>query len=259
MKSSTSDPWFNTEHMPERAAEETFAYLLASGALPGSVRLTANNLYLAIGFANHGIGNWDVVEADLVKWCGQNDLEHVAGWILMVDGDGYYGHDSIETVAQFVSARGTPVVFLQSDFGRCAPGDKYWPSYACAGLFGRGRYNTMVNGRTTEAWGGRVRDNTKGLVLEETGELAYPDHARHHISVNGRRLVECMGGIFVAGGGETTRDQTKIYRFGSGERAGDWYCPAKTLDGRHSDLNCVHGVEHSVWKKNAMKRARTLN
>ena len=40
----------------------------------------------------------------------------------MSQGDGDYGHDSIETIAQMVAARGVPVVFLQSDFGYAEPG-----------------------------------------------------------------------------------------------------------------------------------------
>ena len=75
-------------------------------------------------FATAGYSNFGEVLVALDAWCQANDKRHGAeGWILMTQGDGDYGHESIETLASVVAARGTPTVFLQSDFGFCEPGD----------------------------------------------------------------------------------------------------------------------------------------
>ena len=50
-------------------------------------------------------------------------------------------------------------------------------------------------------------------------------------------LKKHIGGIFVAGGGAITSEQCFLWRFRDGSRLGDYYVPAKSLDGSDSLLN----------------------
>jgi len=53
------------------------------------------------------------------------------------------------------------------------------------------------------------------------------------------KLCSHIGGIFVAGGGFITREQCFLWRLRDAGRPGDYFVPAKTLDGRDSPLNLV--------------------
>lgn len=50
-------------------------------------------------------------------------------------------------------------------------------------------------------------------------------------------LKNHIGGIFVAGGGAITSEQCFLWRLRDGSRPGDYFVPAKSLDGSDSPLN----------------------
>lgn len=252
---STWRPWFNKktdEGLPpaDRAmfVEVLRRHLVGARLADPSMGETPN-LYLAFGFASQGYGEWESVERALEQWCQQNDERHrQTGWILMTQGDGDYGKKSIETIAQYVAARGTPVVFMQSDYGYAEPGSAYWPTYASAGFFGPGLYHQQAklgqDGQPRvgkdgavmlkEAWGGYVKD----LEGMRTGELAFPDAAMLEESFD-ERLSDHLGGIFIAGGGDITAEQVEVYQFGQAGREGDCFVPAVTEGGVESKLNSM--------------------
>ena len=213
------------------------------------------NLYPTFGFASQGYRDWAAIEARLRQWCDQNDKRHRlagTGWILVTQGDGDYGHHSIETIAQYVRGRGVPVVFVQSHFGYAEPHTPYWPTYASAGFFGEGyyhdqpkrakdgtvRYTPDGTVMQQEAWGGVVRDST-GSPVQTDGEemkLAFPDAALlGSEEFGGEKLRDYIGGMFVAGGGAITCEQVDLYNFSS--RCGDCFVPALAIDGTPSLLN----------------------
>jgi len=190
----------------------------------------------------------------LQEWCDANDKRHRdTGWILVTQGDGDYGHRSIESMAQLVARRlpPVPVVFFQSDYGYAEPDTPYWPSYASAGLFGPGVYHHETKldkeGRTKtdkdgeverkEAWGGYAKDADG----KPTGTLGYPDQVlvQTPFGTEKSMLKHHIGGIFVAGGGAITEEQTRIYQLRGAGRQGDYFCPATTLKGEPSVLNVL--------------------
>merc|ERR1712100_817151 len=246
-------PWYNKplEETADRSHFlRTLRHDLVGARLADPTKGEIPNLYLAFGFASQGYGEWEGVEKALEAWCERNDERHKqTGWILMTQGDGDYGKKSIESIAQFVAARGTPVVFIQSHYGFAEPGSAYWPTYASAGFFGRGVFHQQAklgqdgqekvgkDGEVLlkEVWGG-YRKDSKG---ERTGEVGFPDAAMLEESFDGVVLGDCLGGIFVAGGGDITMEQVEMYRFGEAGRAGDCYVCATTEAGVESKLNAV--------------------
>eukprot|EP00656_Telonema_subtile_P028354 TRINITY_DN3077_c0_g1_i2.p1 TRINITY_DN3077_c0_g1~~TRINITY_DN3077_c0_g1_i2.p1 ORF type:complete len:294 (-),score=61.95 TRINITY_DN3077_c0_g1_i2:607-1488(-) len=224
VKTASRDaPWTNAGPEMTSTARAAFLQLLQTGLLNAHLNSPTQppNIYMVFGFASAGYSNFDRVRAELEVWCEKNDERHgPEGWILMTQGDGDYGHDSIETLASLVAARGVPVVFLQSDFGYCEPGTSYWPKYASAGFFGPGvrhcsqkmRKGEVVLNQHGEAvmqecWGG-YQKTAEG---ERTGRLAYVDWAMVHEEFGGVLLMDHVGGIFVAGGGQITVEQAEIY------------------------------------------------
>lgn len=219
---SRDSPWINTGPDMTATARASFLQVLQSG-IPNAALNTKDqqrNIYMMFGYASAGYSNFDVVLACLEAWCQDNDERHGSeGWILMTQGDGDYGHESIETLASHVAARGVPVVFIQSDFGYCEPGTPYWPSYATAGFFGPGVRHKKVKMRDgepvmkdgqpvmQECWGGFQKDEAG----ERTGDLAYVDWAMMFETFGDARLMDHVGGVFVAGGGEITVEQAEIY------------------------------------------------
>eukprot|EP00658_Telonema_sp_P-2_P076314 TRINITY_DN6658_c0_g2_i2.p1 TRINITY_DN6658_c0_g2~~TRINITY_DN6658_c0_g2_i2.p1 ORF type:complete len:552 (-),score=122.77 TRINITY_DN6658_c0_g2_i2:341-1996(-) len=254
---SPESPWLSTPAMSEEEAWTHFYQVLRlqlkGGRLSNLVAGQAPNLYLAMGYATQGYDRFEEVREHLEEWCCMNDERHRAdgtGWILATHGDADYGHSSIETIAQHVRARGTPVVFLQSDFAYCEPGSEYWPTYASAGLFGAGKSHGIA--KTTKqgeavldthgkpvmlpAWGGYVKD-AQG---QRTPELAFPDQAMLQPRPGGNLLVYHLAGIFVAGGGDITAEQAELYGLQSGARVGDFFVPASARDGTCSRLNGIY-------------------
>lgn len=208
------------------------------------------NLYMAFGFNKRGYSSYDAVERALSGWCDANDARHNGydgKWLLLTHGDFAVGHPSLETIASFVQRRGTPVVFLASDFAYATPGSPEWPAYASAGYFGPGRRHAIpkldddgqplqdINGEVDyrECWGGYVHD-ANGVA---TTELSFPDEAVLHKSFGGRQLYDHLGGIFAAGGGDVTAQQADIYGLLSGKRTGDFFVPASDLSGTNSPLS----------------------
>jgi len=105
------------------------------------------NLVLLFGSASTGYSqhSWEAMQEPLTKKFDDLDEEFQdqGGWILVTNGDGYYNSKSLTDIAVHVAQRGTPVVFVQSDYGGTFPsvkedGNNYWPPYACGGLFGHG-------------------------------------------------------------------------------------------------------------------------
>lgn len=268
MSSQTSTPWYN--QLPEDEDEreqalrvsyyddqDDFFSILTGGFEMGdgrTVSYTGDNLYLGMGFASNGIGNWKDVEKDLADWCNRNDARHDRNWVFMTHGDAeHFMKDangekqpikSIESVAQYIKERDIPIVCMQSHFGYAEPGDAHWPTYASAVLFGIGKFNT-VRGVAKCCYGGYVtNDPGKGLMVEATGELSFPDEAMalQRIGPNRVRLVDGLRGIFIAGGGPITRAQAEIYKFGS--RDGDGYSHAVTVAGDTSIMSSIYSAQH---------------
>jgi hypothetical protein len=244
---SQSNPWINRLSEDEIDSRELFYNVLREG-LDGA-RLSdlghTPNLYMAAGFSSQGYQDWDIVELALEKWCNLNDKRHKKegnGWILLTHGDGDYGHKSVESIAQFVAARGTPVVFIQSHFGYCEPNTPYWPTYASAGLYGTGKFNWQ-DGISSKSWGGYLKNNKKGTVYsqyDDNKNIAFPDDALMNLTFNNHSLYDHLGGLFIAGGGNITREQAEIYRFLDGKRAGDHFVPANSINGEASQLNALY-------------------
>jgi hypothetical protein len=200
----------------------------------------APNIYLCVGFASQGYENWASVESALSTWCDANDRRHRhTGWILLTNGDGDYGKPTVETIAQFVRARGTPVVLVQSDFAYCEPESPYWPTYASAGFFGEGVYHDLdkvdADGawRKRECWGGFAKDREG----RRDGRVSYPDAAMLLDTFGPVSLVSFLGGVFAAGGGDIASEQIELYGWGS--RKGDCYVAASAADGTASKLDAM--------------------
>lgn len=252
-------PWFNRpQHQNQTDNDEDrqrFADVLQSGSLRGrridKDNADNKNLYLCIGFASQGYADWPSVEQALSAWCDANDERHReagTGWILLTNGDGNYNRKSIESIAQFVSARGTPVVFVQSDFAYCEPDDTYWPTYASAGFFGKGVFHDLdkvdeagwplrdADGapQKRECWGGFAKDSAGAW----NGRISYPDAAVLHEEFDNLTLGAHLGGIFVAGGGDIACEQVELYGW-DGSRDGDCFVPASAADGTPSKLNAT--------------------
>lgn len=253
MKANMTTPWIS-QNIANEQERENFLEILRSGLTGGRLadlnESEPKNLYMVFGFASQGYGNWEEIESKLEKWCDLNDKKHKeTGWILMTQGDGNYGKKSIESIAQFVAARGTPVVFIQSHYGYAEPGTKYWPTYASAGLFGEGIHHDQPkllpcgtpkkdkyeNAMFKEVWGGYRKDNEG----KRTGEIGFPDAAVLQDTVNGVCLKDYLGGIFIAGGGDITLEQTELYNFKNADRDGDCYVSAETVKGEASKLNKI--------------------
>merc|ERR1711998_827051 len=67
----------------------------------------------------------------------------------------------------------------------------------------------------------------------------FPDDAILNHTFDGVCLRDHLGGIFVAGGGDITREQVEIYKLRAAGRPGDYFQPANALDGTPSKLNEV--------------------
>jgi len=171
-----------------------------------------------------------------------------------------------------VASRGTPVIFLQSDFGYAEPGSAYWPSYASAGFFGEGVRNlnktkTNRDGSVklddegqpinAECWGGVQKSDDGG----PTGRLAFPEEAMltaqsMHVSTpswhfkvigqgmqlpGGGCMGDCLAGILVAGGGAITAEQVEIYNvdMGHSRRPHDKVIPAIDMKGKTSGTSRI--------------------
>lgn len=231
-------PWMNTKVNGSLPDFETswsfFTNVLFNGEL--GVRVIDQNIYPIAGFSSDGYSNWKDIEPQLSAWCDTNDQRHKnTGWILMTDGERDYGHKSIESIAQFVAARGNPVVFLQSHFGYSEPCDTNWPTYASAGFFGPGKYS-FINGDKVKCSGGYVKDDTpidsgmSSKIYPNTGQLAFPDYAREtYLCPDGRPLSHHFGGWLIVGGDNITREQSEINRFMSTKLRNDAYIPAYTI------------------------------
>lgn len=180
-----------------------------------SVKLTSKNLGFIAGFASQGYNEneWNSIISDVSNWCDDMDTINPDGWLCVTNGDGYYGHYSITEIADYISSREVPIVFLQSHFGHCLPDSAYWPKNASAGLFGPGQYTTD-KGKITPCWGGYVRYDPSGTMLDSrTGELSFPDAAMTQLSVDGVRLVDHLCGVLIVGGGNICREQAEILEF----------------------------------------------
>jgi hypothetical protein len=238
MQYTAENPWMNTKVngcLPNFSTSwALFTNILFNGEL--GVRVTGRNIYPIAGFSIDGYGNWEDIESQLTTWCDTNDRRHKnTGWILMTDGQRDYGHKSVESIAPFVAARGTAVVFLHSHFGYCEPCDTDWPTYASAGFFGPGKYS-FVNGDKVKCSGGYVKDDTPtdagmhSKIYPNTGQLAFPDHARGTcLCPDGKPLSHHFGGWLIVGGNDMTREQTEINRFMSTKSRKDTYIPASTI------------------------------
>jgi len=249
MSHSPLFPWVNNKSLQPDQARSEFYNILRRGLTSNLVTDVDDeepNLYLAIGYAKEGYRNWNQIKRSLKAWCEENDARHPeTGWILLTHGDASYGHKSIESIAQYVKSRGTPVVFIQSSFARTSQFDKYWPTYASAGLFGGGSYN-LIDNRNEKAWGGYVKIINNGKPIIYTGKLAYPDDAMINQDFDGMRLVDYLGGLFVAGGGNIARDQCEIYKFMRSNRLGDLYVPAVSLRGMVSNINSIYPTNQAI-------------
>jgi len=262
-EATPGNPWINWklegEDPPPQdpRTKAAFAHVLQyrlEGARLANLDLEETpNLYMCMGFASQGYENWASIESALSSWCDENDQRHRAegtGWILLTNGDGDYGKATVETIAQFVKARGTPVVFVQSDFAYCEPGSAYWPTYASAGFFGEGIYHDLdkldkagmpaLNRDGTrkklEVWGGFAKD----CEGQRDGHLSYPDAAVLRETFGSVKLINQMGGIFVAGGGDIAVEQVELYGLCERNREGDCFVPANAADGTPSRLNSMH-------------------
>ena len=215
-------PWFNKEAIYNTDTKAQYLDVLTSGKL--GVKMEKGNIYGILGFASRGIGNIEYVLDKTQKWCDINDKNHKDGWILLCNGDGDYGHDSIETLISYIKSRGIPVVFIQSDYGYCEPGTNYWPAYADAGIFGPGvrhLYQKTKKGELvfdkanqpvyTECWGGFQREVPNGPELK----MSFVDDCL--LNEFDGEIYKNVSGFLVIGGGDITEDQIKIYNIGSRE------------------------------------------
>jgi hypothetical protein len=256
------NPWINAKDKEGNIPDDRAAFVDVMQHRLVGARLNKSgekpNLYLIFGFASQGYGDsetgWPRVESQLDEWCKKNDERHReagTGWILMTQGDGDYNKKSIESIAQYARNRvpPIPVIFIQSHFGYAAPGTPYWPTYASAGFFGPGLFHDKPkldkegnprmdkdgNGMKAEAWGGYVKDAED----KPTGEYGFPDAAIMLQDFAGVKIREHLGGIFVAGGGEITKEQVALYGLRAQGREGDYFVAATTVDGSESPLNTL--------------------
>ena len=243
-----ANPWCNRRPTPDGAVpydsrtRAEFARVLRDLGL-------MNNLCGVFGFASQGFGNADEVAAKFDHWCDENDAHFgTNAWILVTQGDGDYQHPSIATLAHTAARRGVPVVFVQSDFGYAEPGWQQWPQYATAGIFGPGVYTHAPDAKGVVAqkkcWGG-FQQSEDGF---RTGTLSFPDSAILTHEFDGLRLVEHLAGIFVAGGGDITVEQsTEIYMLMTAGRSRDRYVAATSAAGVPSLLNQRFGDSQKSW------------
>lgn len=243
-------PYFNANSEFTSETMGTFMGHLRSGAFKG-VKLGEGgrkNAYRLFGNASTGYSKkqYPYIREKVEKWCQRNDDKHGQNnWILFTDGDGDYGHESIETIASQVAERGVPVVFLQSDFGYAEPGTPYWPQYASGGYFGPGVrhlhqkknkngelvFDKKGNVVMAECWGG-IQEDLNGL---ETGVLSFVDHA--YMNLFEGELLSNLDGMLVVGGGAIVVKQMRILNFGS--RSNDKFIIAFTKDQLSSEANKV--------------------
>lgn len=215
-----------------------FVHSLENGDI--GVSLRNNNLYMLMGMSFRGISEHDIdrVLAKVDGWCVENDARHPDGWILLTNGDTDYGYFSIETVASHIAKRGVPVVFIQSKFEQLYP--LKFPTYACMGLVGEGKIGFM-NGGIVPVWGGRVRDERRGPLYEDTGMLSFPDEVlTAKFGDSDVCLADNFGGILIVGGGNITREQSEIYRFLISGRVGDLYIRCNDRNGKASIMTSLH-------------------
>ena len=264
------NPYFNAGAEFTDETREQFLNNLLSGEF-GGVELNRNG-YRLFGNASTGYSKkqWNHIKSKILKWCQKLDNLHGPNnWILFTDGDGDYGHESIESIACIIANRGVPVVFLQSDFGYAEPATPYWPKYATAGYFGPGirhlRQKKDKNGELsfdknnkplmTECWGGPQEDENGNF----TGVLSFVDQAYFDL-FNGA-LLENINGHLVVGGGEIVIRQMCLYKFGTREE--DYYIIAFTKDEISSPANKVfinqirRSAERIAWNTWVSKVRKT--
>ena len=245
-----NQPYFNANCECTSETMTTFMSHLRSGAFKG-VKLGEDgrkNAYRLFGNASTGYSKkqFPYIREKVEKWCQRNDDMHGPNnWILFTDGDGDYGHESIETIASIVAERGVPVVFLQSDFGYAEPGTPYWPPYASGGFYGQGvRHLHQKKNKDgepvfdkngdpvmAECWGG-IQEDLNGL---ETGVLSFVDDA--YMNLFNGELQANLDGMLVVGGGAIVVRQMRILIFGS--RPNDKFIIAFTKDELSSAANKV--------------------
>ena len=282
---SKSHPWVNRDfHFDSEVSEEIVSHL-SCGSF-GDVKMK-NNVYLLFGFASRGYFNISekLSEADEIL-CDLDVIHGKDGYVIIHNGDGTYtdsdGTDipSITTIANHISehimpnGETVPVGFIQSDFGSCLPGSKYWPSNASFGVFVPGRrhkYPKMREGEivlddsgsplNAEAWGGYLYLNPCDVSSCERESLIIVD------KISGKRITSAVDAVLyedltpgegdnlieiqknivghlVFAGGEITRDQIEIHNIGV--KKGDRIIFGEDKDGIPSEVNLL-GM-HSLMK-----------
>lgn len=254
-----NSPYFNKDANFSSKSMFEFMNHLLSGNI-GGVKLNGNG-YRLFGNASTGYSKkqWPYIQDKVLKWCASLNAKHgVGNWMLFTDGDAYYGHESIESIASIIADLGIPVVFLQSDFGYAEPGSPYWPAYASGGFFGPGVRHLFQKSKggelcfdkdgqplMAECWGGPQEDVDGNF----TGVLSFVDQA--YFDLFEGEILNNINGHLVVGGGEIVVRQMNLYKFGTREM--DYFIIAFTKEQISSPANKVfinqirRSAERIVW------------
>lgn len=231
---SQENPWFNPNNQEfSMSTKLEFLDLLSNGSL--GVKMKGKNVFFLYGLASRGYSDIEGILKKVDRWIEQVDNECPEGWMLVTNGDGEYGCDSITTIANHVSEHRmpngskVPVVCIQSDFGYCEPGTPYWPPYASAAIFipgHRHHFPKVKDGQVVlnkngdavyvECWGGyvkgpngqRLRNQTTGYRLSAVDEIMFDKEGFKLIS-------DHVGGYLVPGAGDIGLEQCEIHNVGS--------------------------------------------
>jgi hypothetical protein len=93
---------------------------------------------------------------------------------------------------------------------------------------------------------------------KRTKQLAFPDDAMTRLDFGGGSLMRHLGGLFVAGGGDITREQAEVYQLLANGRPGDCFVPAETMEHVPSKLNSLYSASDAKFPDVVISRAMAL-
>jgi hypothetical protein len=169
-------------------------------------------IYVILGDQIH-IKNYDIVLNRVIKWCDENDKLHNNNWSIITMGESKNGiSNSLCTILEYICSRGVKITFIQSHWLFSTPGDRFWPRYCSAGLYGPGVYDKINN---TEIIKGFSHEQNV-FIPNSKKEISFFDSTIKWLNMY-------INGILCIGGTSLTREQTEIHRLCNSSRKRDMY------------------------------------